>query len=240
MPSSYPGSLDSFSTKVDNVTDVLAAHMNDVQNAIVATQTELGTDPAGAFATVKLRLANHPLNKLDATAAPTTGDDTNDGYGVGSMWLDVTNDRWYMCLDASAGSAIWYEVTNKWITWTPTITQSGSVVVTVNAAKYAVCGKVCKIFADMTVTGSGTAGNTITLSGIPAAVQTTTTGATRVVGNGVIQDAGTANYYAIVTANAADGLVFNDTNTRGVIGVNPNFGLAANDVIDFTAVWDIA
>ena len=47
------------------------------------------------------------LNKLDATAAPTTGDDTGDGYSVGSVWVDVTNDKAYICVDASSGAAVW-------------------------------------------------------------------------------------------------------------------------------------
>ncbi len=47
------------------------------------------------------------LNKLDATAAPTTGDDTEDGYSVGSVWVDVTNDKAYICVDNTSTAAIW-------------------------------------------------------------------------------------------------------------------------------------
>lgn len=54
----YPGSLDSFTTKVDGVDDVMAAHMNDVQAAVVAIETELGTDPAGSATDLVTRLAN--------------------------------------------------------------------------------------------------------------------------------------------------------------------------------------
>jgi hypothetical protein len=49
---SYPSSLDNFSTKVDSVDDVLAAHMNAVQTAIVAIETELGTVPKSILDTV--------------------------------------------------------------------------------------------------------------------------------------------------------------------------------------------
>ena len=51
--------------------------------------------------------ANSPKNKFDATAAPTVGDDADDGYGVGSIWVDVTGDRAYTCLDATVGAAVW-------------------------------------------------------------------------------------------------------------------------------------
>lgn len=51
------------------------------------------------------------LDNLAATAAPTAGDDSGDGYAVGSRWLDTTNDRAYVCLDATAASAVWLETT---------------------------------------------------------------------------------------------------------------------------------
>lgn len=50
------------------------------------------------------------LNNYTATAAPTTGDDTNDGYSVGSIWCDVTNDNAYICLDATATAAVWLQI----------------------------------------------------------------------------------------------------------------------------------
>jgi hypothetical protein len=47
------------------------------------------------------------LNKLDATAAPAVTDDSGDGYSVGSVWIDVTGDDAYICVDATAGAAVW-------------------------------------------------------------------------------------------------------------------------------------
>lgn len=41
----YPGSLDTFTTKVDYVDLVLAAHVNDLQAAVVAIETALGIAP---------------------------------------------------------------------------------------------------------------------------------------------------------------------------------------------------
>ena len=50
-------------------------------------------------------------SNLAATAAPGATDDTNAGYAVGSRWIDTTNDKEYVCLDASAGAAVWTETT---------------------------------------------------------------------------------------------------------------------------------
>lgn len=58
MSSVYPGSLDSFTAKTDGVDYNLAAHINDLQDAVVAIETELGLDPAGSEADVKTRLDN--------------------------------------------------------------------------------------------------------------------------------------------------------------------------------------
>lgn len=56
MSPSYPSAVKSFTTKVDGVDDVMAAHVNDIQDEITAEQTELGVLPKGAYASVVARL----------------------------------------------------------------------------------------------------------------------------------------------------------------------------------------
>ena len=51
------------------------------------------------------------LDKLDATVAPTVDNDNTEGYGVGSKWIDVTADVFYVCVDTSTGAAIWLFIT---------------------------------------------------------------------------------------------------------------------------------
>lgn len=46
-----------------------------------------------------------------ATVAPTTTDDSDSGYAVGSVWIDVAADKSYICVDATVGAAIWNDVT---------------------------------------------------------------------------------------------------------------------------------
>lgn len=50
------------------------------------------------------------LHKVDATTAPVAGDDSGDGYSPGSLWVDVTNDKGYVCVDNSVGAAIWQQI----------------------------------------------------------------------------------------------------------------------------------
>lgn len=53
----YPSNIDVFTTKVDGVDDILAAHINGVQSSIVATQTELGVGLKGSAVDLLTRLA---------------------------------------------------------------------------------------------------------------------------------------------------------------------------------------
>jgi len=48
--------------------------------------------------------------KWDATAAPGVGDDSADGYVIGSKWWDITNHKLYECEDNSAGAAVWRQL----------------------------------------------------------------------------------------------------------------------------------
>lgn len=66
---------------------------------------------AAWYAMFLLLIARVPKYNTAASAAPTTGDDTDDGYAVGSRWWDTTNDEEYVCLDASSGAAVWVETT---------------------------------------------------------------------------------------------------------------------------------
>lgn len=47
------------------------------------------------------------ISKFNATTAPTVTDDANDGYTEGSLWVDITNNVFYINLDATPGAAIW-------------------------------------------------------------------------------------------------------------------------------------
>ena len=58
-------------------------------------------------------------SKFDNTRAPTSTDDISVNVGSegirsftpGSLWVDVTNDKSYVCLDNAADNAVWTEIT---------------------------------------------------------------------------------------------------------------------------------
>lgn len=72
MTTSWPGAVDSFSVKVDNVDDVLAAHVNNLQDPVVALETALGVEgPTGLCEGRLTLLSGSPITMVDQTAKTT-------------------------------------------------------------------------------------------------------------------------------------------------------------------------
>ena len=53
-----------------------------------------------------------PLSNFGVAGLPTASDDAGDGYSPGSLWWDSTNDRVFVCVDASIGASVWKLVSN--------------------------------------------------------------------------------------------------------------------------------
>lgn len=46
-------------------------------------------------------------NKYDAILPPSLTDDTSSGFNVGSIWVDIVSNTFYVCVDPTLGSAQW-------------------------------------------------------------------------------------------------------------------------------------
>lgn len=53
---------------------------------------------------------NFTKDKLDSLNDPTANDDVNDGYSVGSVWMNVSADTSYICVDSTATLAVWAQI----------------------------------------------------------------------------------------------------------------------------------
>jgi hypothetical protein len=62
---------------------------------------------AASEASAAANAALLPLHKYNATVDPTINDDSGDGYGTGSKWLNTVSDEWFICSDATLGAAVW-------------------------------------------------------------------------------------------------------------------------------------
>lgn len=89
MPTSYPTALDTFTNKVDGVSDVLAADINNLQDAMVAVQTRLGNAASGANITAGGGTMTGALNSsvgYGGFSFRTTGD-------IGGSYVDWLGSR---------------------------------------------------------------------------------------------------------------------------------------------------
>lgn len=51
------------------------------------------------------------LDNYAGAVAPVVTDDFDDGYAVGSTWIDTVADDAYICLDSTVGAAVWKQTT---------------------------------------------------------------------------------------------------------------------------------
>ena len=96
MASAYPGALDSFTnpTSTDNLNTTGVLHdvqHSDVNDAVVAVETELGVDPKGTFATVVARLDATPIKLAQVVVGTATAtiDFPSIPAGYETLTLDV-------------------------------------------------------------------------------------------------------------------------------------------------------
>ena len=136
-------------------------------------------------------------------------------------------------LDTTAG-----ELGGAWTTWTPVVTQSNAVTVTVTSATYARFGRLIIARAKLVATAAGTAANHITIS-VPV---TAAVGSFTACGIFWWYDASTSTHY---TGSAhLDGTTYIlgiASGATGGMGFNtPNLALANNDELSFTIVYEAA
>lgn len=120
------------------------------------------------------------LQNLSGTVAPTVNDDANAGYQVGSTWIDTVADKEYICLDATAGAAVWKETTagGSGSTNLGIGTKTGTTVeVTSDTGTDAVVPA-----ATVTEAGLLTAADKSKLDGIPSGFTESVTGAASITG----------------------------------------------------------
>lgn len=103
-----PGFLDVYLNGIhlEDTTDYTATNGTSIVLASGASAGQI----LEAVGLTTFSLVNGKINYA-GTAAPTAGDDNADGYRVGSMWIDITNDESYRCVDDTTGAAVWIGTT---------------------------------------------------------------------------------------------------------------------------------
>ena len=127
-----------------------------------------------------------------------------------------------------------------WQSWTPTVTQSGSVTVTNTRSRFARYGRTIHYTLDLAVTGTGTAANAITVT-LPVAAAA---GSLTVVGSGRITDISVAANFTGLAINTST-TVMSLLPTTGTAGnylgaTNFTAALASGDTITISGTYEAA
>ncbi len=128
-----------------------------------------------------------------------------------------------------------------WNTWTPTVTQSGSVTVTVTRATYFRAGRLIEFHASLAVTGSGTSSNAILMS-LPV---TAASSGHPINGSGYVSDSSAGfNYPGLAYLNSSTTVGLVSTAVGGGIGllgsVSFTAGLASGDSVFISGTYQAA
>lgn len=94
------GGPTSFASGISNTAATSSG--NIINNNQFANVT---TNILGGGTNTKLETNHHR-----ATANPTVNDDINDGYDVGTLWINTSTNLTYLNVDSTAGAAIWLAI----------------------------------------------------------------------------------------------------------------------------------
>jgi len=93
MATNFPTGLDSYTTKVDNTDSVLAAHVNDLQSAVVAIETKMGVDSSTITASQDYLLKHLPeqTTNWDAGSVEVRAETLESDVATGTSPLTVAS-----------------------------------------------------------------------------------------------------------------------------------------------------
>ena len=83
-------------------------HTHDGTSAGAAPKINLATSVSGLLPVA--HGGSGGLNKLDATSNPTIANDALQNYAVGSIWVNVSTDKIFICVDSTNNAAQWRQL----------------------------------------------------------------------------------------------------------------------------------
>lgn len=126
-----------------------------------------------------------------------------------------------------------------WTSWTPTVTQSGSVTVTNTRSRYARYGRTIHFTCYLTVTGSGTGNNEIAI-----ALPVTAAASGDYIGQGFFFDASTTTSYPAYALAISTTACYLATPSNGIgigkTGSAIDVALAASDILQISGTYEAA
>ncbi len=125
-----------------------------------------------------------------------------------------------------------------WTSWTPTVTQSGSVTVTNTRSRYARYGRTIHVTLSLSVTGSGTGSNAVYVS-LPATAAAN--GIYGIGGGSIFDTSASAEYRGLAYFDSTTTVTMQPTDgsTSNFLGVTHfTAGLASGDLIRMAFTYE--
>jgi hypothetical protein len=143
------------------------------------------------------------------TSNPTITDDSSQSYAVGSLWINTTTKRIFICTSAASSAAIWHEiVANTGTSITPETTNTVDI------------GSSSLKYKDFHLAGNALMGGTLGVAGLSTLASLNSTTSTL----GSVTVGGSGNNGSI------NGVVIGSTNPTGITGttITANNGFTGN------------
>ena len=155
--------------------------------------------------------------------------------GVEGMTIYETDTDKLLTYTGATWSSIG-PVSGALTSWTPAVTQTGSVTVTVNNATYTRTGRWIEGYCYLTVTGSGTGSSNVTVSIPVTAVSTTST----CVGTMTLFDTSAGTWYhgGLILNSSTTVKAMPNAGTNALGSSSFTAGLAAGDVVTMTFAYE--
>ena len=195
-----------------------------------APKIELSTSVAGYL--LPINGGTGGKSNVTATSNPTITDDVNAGYAPGSIWLNTTTNRIFVCVNNTSNAALWYEAVGQTaVSITPETTNTVDIGSTTN--RY----KDLYLSGSISGTSNATFGGTLNVTGTTTLTDVNATGNATVGGTlGVTGASSIGNNLDVTGDLDVGGSVTVDTNAT-VVGlatlgqVDANGGTIDNTVI---------
>lgn len=170
-------------------------HTHDGTSAGAGPKINLATSVSGLLPAVNG--GSGGANKLDATANPTIANDSSQNYAVGSVWINVSTDKIFICVDNTSNAAQWRQVVaNDGLKIVPETTNTIDI------------GSSSLKYKDLHLAGNALIGGTLGVTGLSTLASLNST--TSTLGSVTVGGAG--------NNGSINGVVIGSTNPTGITG----------------------
>jgi hypothetical protein len=155
------------------------------------------------------------ISNFTANSNPTTADDTDSGYAIGSSWINTATNQMFICTSASSGSAVWRE---KHLSFSSAITLPAITATSLNGASVGATTPSTGAFTTLAASGLSSL-NSVDING--GAIDGTTIG-TAVEASGAFTTVTSTGQATLATADinggTIDGAVIGGASAQTITG----------------------